>query len=193
MIGPQGHRLTHGLRERLDAFREREIIRTAGAIVADVGCRSFTMSQVAAALGISKATLYVHFRGREELLRRVVGESCRAVLERARRGVEQLPPQQRLERAARDLVERCMGMIEDEDDPGPPCCLAESECPYMDWNEVDRLLSELDPERGRTAGPGTGRALRALSAAVLHQRKAEGRRPAPSDAEAVVRLLLPSR
>lgn len=69
--------MTEPFRSRQRAFREREIVSAAEAVLADVGCRAFTMNAVAARLGVSKATLYQHFRSREELLRRCVDEAWR--------------------------------------------------------------------------------------------------------------------
>lgn len=182
--------MTERFRDRQRAFREQEILRTAARVISETSCRDFTMSEVAGRLGVSKATLYQHFRSREELIRRCVGEACRAALEEVRLAAELLPPDQRLLGATRHLAERCLGVTTREDDPAP-CCLAEVECPFIDWDETERLFSHLGAGLGGSEGIGLGQALRALSASVVRRRRAEGLKPTASDVDAVVRFLLP--
>jgi len=182
--------LTERFRNRQRAFREQEIVRTAAGVIAEGGCRAFTMNEVAARLGVSKATLYQHFRSRDELIRRCVGQACRGVLEGARASVEPLPRGERLTQAARYLVERCLGVTEGEEDPSP-CCLAEIECPFLDRDEMDRLLSDLGAGRRRGQGLGLAQALRALSASVLQRRRGEGRKPTARDVDEIIRFLFP--
>lgn len=182
--------MTERFRDRHRAFREQEIVRTAAQVLAQVGCRAFTMNEVATRLGVSKATLYQHFRSRDELIRRHVGESCRATIEAARAGVEGVPPEDRPVRVARFLVGRCLGVSGGEGDP-PPCCLAEIECPFLDWGEMDVLFGHLGAGPGRSRALGLFQALRVLSASVLQRRRAEGSPPTASDVDAVVGFFFP--
>ncbi len=184
--------MTERFRDRHRTFREQEIVRTAAQVISETSCRDFTMSEVAGRLGVSKATLYQHFRSREELIRRCVGEACRTALEGVRLAAERLPPDQRLLGAARHLVQLCLGVTTREDDPAP-CCLAEIECPFLDWDETERLFSRLGAGLRGSEGIGLGQALRALSASVVQRRRAEGLKPTASDVDAVVRFLLPQR
>ncbi len=182
--------MTERFRDRRRAFREQEIVRTAAQVISETSCRDFTMNEVAVRLGVSKATLYQHFRSREELIRRCVGEACRAAMEQVRLAAESLPPDQRLLGATRDLVQRCLGITTREDDPAP-CCLAEIECPFLDWEETERFFSRLGAGLGGGEGIATGQALRALSASVVQRRRAEGGKPTASDVDAVVDFLRP--
>lgn len=79
-------------------------------------------------------------------------------------------------------------MDREGDDPRP-CCLAEVDCPFLDWGEIDRLLGALGAPRPG-AGLGFGQALRALTASVYQRRRALGQRPTASDVEPIVRFLL---
>lgn len=183
--------MTEQFRDRRRAFREQEIVRTAARVIAESGCRDFTMNEVASRLGISKATVYQHFRSRDELIRKCVGEACRVALEEARLSAERLPLDQRLHHAARYLVQRCLAVTGREDDLAP-CCLAEIECPHVDWGDLDTLFAQLGARPDTSEPLGIPRALRALAASVLHDRKTEGRKPTPADVEGIIRFLFPT-
>lgn len=174
-------------RTRQRAFREQEIVRAARTVLADVGCRAFTMHQVAARMGVSKATLYQHFRSRDELIRRCVDEACREAIEEADAEAMRGPASRRLKRATKLLVHRCLGVDGAEGDP-IPCCLAEVECPFLDWSEVESFLGKLGA-RGFGEGLSLGQALRALSASVFQRRRARGERPTAADVEGLIRFL----
>ncbi len=186
--------MTESLRSGLRDFREQEIVRTARAALARVGCRAFTMDEVAGELGISKATLYSHFASRGDLIRRALSEPHGAAVAEVGRRIEEDARGEGLRGAADDLVRGCLGLGETGDGPTLLCCLCEIECPYADWDELDRLFDRLSAA-GRPRGPrlGLARALRLLSAHAADRARVEGRSPVARDAEFVVRLLLPSR
>ncbi len=189
--------MTESLRSVLRDFREREIVRTAGEVLARVGCRAFTMDEVARHLGISKATLYSHFASRGDLIRRALSEPHGAAVAEVGRRIEEGGPGEGLRGAAADLVRGCLGLGEARDEPTLLCCLGEIECPYADWDELDGLFDRLSaagrPRHPRGPRLGLARALRLLSAHAADRARGAGRSPVARDAELVVRLLLPSR
>jgi AcrR family transcriptional regulator len=164
------------LRQRAREFREREMLRGAARLLAANGCRAFTMDGLARALGVSKVTLYAYFRSREGLLARVVGEAVDALVEELR-GLGGRPGRAAYERAARMLLAHCLP-AGDRDAP-LVCCLAEVECPFADWDDLDRALVAA---RGSSPGPdpvGPARALRALAAVSVHRARSRGAAPDP--------------
>ncbi len=131
-------------------FDPHYAVRTAGAVLARVGCRGFTMDEVACELGISKATLYSHFASRGDLIRRALSEPHEAAVAEIGRRIEDARGEG-LRGAADDLVRGCLGLGEARDEPTLLCCLAEIECPYADWDELDRLFDRLSAD-GRRSG-----------------------------------------
>ncbi|GIU99284.1 MAG: hypothetical protein KatS3mg014_0900 [Actinomycetota bacterium] len=175
--------MTSAFRDRQLAFREGEILRTARAVLDEVGCRRLTMGEVAARLGVSKGTLYVHFESRDELLRRLVEEGWAGVVEGARR-LEGRPPTDRRPAQIVGLLVRCFLGLDGE----PPCCLEEIECPFLDAGSLEAPVRTL-----RGAGPGglgLAATARVLAAAVRARRRAEGSAPTEGDAVAIVAFLL---
>ena len=60
-------------RKRLmDELTRKDIVDSATAVLMERGMKEFTMDRVATGAGISKGTLYLHFRSKEELLDSVV-------------------------------------------------------------------------------------------------------------------------
>ena len=165
------------LRERAREFRQREIVRAAARLLSRTGCRAFTMDALAREVGVSKATLYALFRSRDELISRVVGEGMAALSAELRSSGR---PGQRVPRdqAVRKLLRYCLPS--GRRDPPLLCCLAEVECPFADWDDLDRLLElpgDPSPARHRV---GRARVVRAVAAVALHRARstAGGRLPA---------------
>jgi AcrR family transcriptional regulator len=52
--------------------REDEILRVAGEMLAERGYANLNMDELAEVVGISKPTLYQHFKGKEELITQVI-------------------------------------------------------------------------------------------------------------------------
>lgn len=69
-----------------------QIVTAALALVQETGLASVTMRNLARRLGYSPASLYMHFRGKDELLRAVAAETAGGLLERVRAAAEQASP-----------------------------------------------------------------------------------------------------
>jgi AcrR family transcriptional regulator len=94
-----------GLRERQREARDEAILAAAFALLAEKGFEALTMEAVAERVGISRQTLYHHFRSKDELV-------LRAVLTLVEKGIleiEQLdaslPPLARLDRIVHWMIE----------------------------------------------------------------------------------------
>ena len=55
-------------KERQQAVREQEILDAAERMMSSLGYGGFTLDDVAGAVGVSKPTLYLHFKSKEELI-----------------------------------------------------------------------------------------------------------------------------
>lgn len=179
------------LRDRQWAFREEEIVRTTVGLLATEGCRGMTMDDVASRLGISKATLYSHFRSKGELIGRVLHHSA----DEALADIRELAPtggpdESRLREVSRYLLERLLRGGSDAE-PVTWCCLTELACPYDGWDRVEALLAENGAPVD--ASVPFGDALRALAALVEHRRRNEGRAPTTEDVDAILQHLFPDR
>ena len=58
--------------------RRRQIVETAIQVFADTGFRGTTTKRIAAAAGVSEATVYLHFRSKEELYHAILEEAIKA-------------------------------------------------------------------------------------------------------------------
>lgn len=173
------------LRQRQREFREQEILRTAADLLAERGCRAFTMDELAARLSASKATLYLHFQSKDALVRTVLGECSRRVLEELPDGTDR----EALHRRLVHLAGACLRVGVPNGGLSVPCCLREVSCPYGTWSEVESLLTGPDPPPAGGLGPG--QALRAIAAVVAARLRAEGRVPSQEDVDAVLRYIHP--
>lgn len=94
------------LRERQQLLREEAILDAAHERIADASYDTVTMDEIAAQVGISKATLYQHFASKEELMARVIGRAIR----RTERYLDELPealsPIERLEATVAYVIEQ---------------------------------------------------------------------------------------
>ena len=66
-------------KERQWQQREQEIIACAGTLIQQHGIERVNLDLLAAEVGISKPTLYQHFRSKDELLRRVISLGIQAI------------------------------------------------------------------------------------------------------------------
>lgn len=165
-------------------------MRATADLLGEKGCRAMTMDQVSSRLGISKATLYSHFRSKDELITRVLDRSADEALAGIREVVTRRGlGESRLRELSRSLLERLLGVRPDVD-PVTCCCLAEVACPYVPWGRVEALLAEngAPPD----ASVPLGDALRVLAALVEHRRRDDGQVPTTEDAEAILQHLFPA-
>jgi TetR/AcrR family fatty acid metabolism transcriptional regulator len=61
-------------KEIVTAFRTREILAAARQVMDQRGVEAVTMEEIAAAAGVAKGTLYLYFRGREDLIQALVSQ-----------------------------------------------------------------------------------------------------------------------
>jgi AcrR family transcriptional regulator len=95
-------------RERQQQAREEAILEAAVELLTTKGYAAMTMDEVAAAVGISKATLYQHFPSKEELAVRVVTRFVEQIYDYLVALDPALPAIERLQRVMRRVIEfRC--------------------------------------------------------------------------------------
>ena len=94
-----------GLRERQRVARGGAILEAAFALMVEQGYDALTMEAVAARVGISRQTLYHHFKSRDEIVLRallILTDESMAMI----RSLDlSLPPVERLKRIARWMIE----------------------------------------------------------------------------------------
>jgi AcrR family transcriptional regulator len=73
-------------REVLTAFRTREILAAARQLLEQDGGHEVTMEEIAALAGVAKGTLYLYFRGKEELIQALLSQ----VGEEMEQGMEEI-------------------------------------------------------------------------------------------------------
>lgn len=61
-------------KEVVTAFRTREILAAAREVMERRGVEAVTMGEIAAAAGVAKGTLYLYFRGKEDLIHALMSE-----------------------------------------------------------------------------------------------------------------------
>lgn len=62
-------------KERARQLREQEILRTAARMIRDNGYVNLNMDELAVQVGISKPTLYQHFRGKDDMVAKAMQQS----------------------------------------------------------------------------------------------------------------------
>lgn len=92
-------------KEREKQRREEEIIGEAGRLIRERGYHELTMDMLAEAVGISKPTLYQHFKSKEDLIVSVIRRSFEA-FEAHLQTTTHLSSLERLEEALRWLMQR---------------------------------------------------------------------------------------
>ena len=107
------------LKERQFQLREDTIIEAMHRLLIQKGYAATTMDDVAAEVGISKATLYLHFKSKDELVLKVVVQN----LEKAEASIwlidQSLPASERFQRALENGIRyrASMGSTQIEDVP----------------------------------------------------------------------------
>jgi AcrR family transcriptional regulator len=77
-----------------------QIVATALALVEETGLEAVTMRSLAQRLGYSPASLYMHFRGKDELLRAVAAERAQGLLDEVSEAASHGDPARALEAVA---------------------------------------------------------------------------------------------
>lgn len=93
------------LRQRQRQLREESILDAAQELMAQHGYSGMSMDDLAAHVGISKATLYQHFSSKEELAVNVVIRRMRRAEALARRQEQQLPAIEHLKLVMRQMLQ----------------------------------------------------------------------------------------
>lgn len=70
------------------ASKRENILETAGILFMNQGFQSVSMDQIAAAVPVSKPTLYAHFKDKRELFSAVVSARCDVLITSLRTGIE---------------------------------------------------------------------------------------------------------
>lgn len=92
--------------EPLAGSKRGQILAAAGVLFRDQGYGAASMDAIAREANVSKATLYAHFTGKEQLFAEVVGVECRRFAERlAALDLDRLPVKEALRRVGRNFVE----------------------------------------------------------------------------------------
>ena len=82
-----------------------QIVTAALSLVEESGLDSVTMRNLARRLGYSPASLYMHFRGKDELLRAVAAETATGLLVRVREAAALERPAEALLQVASELLQ----------------------------------------------------------------------------------------
>ena len=75
---------TKSLREQQRAYTRQRLIEAAGQVFATRGYPDATVDEIASEAGASRATFYLHFKGKTELVAALVEESVPFTVERYR-------------------------------------------------------------------------------------------------------------
>ena len=97
------------VKERQLQVREEAILDGGEELMAAVGYDAMTMEDLAARVGVSKATLYCHFHSKEDLAIHVLIRMVRRSEEFVARQGAALPAIERLEQVVRWVIERRFG------------------------------------------------------------------------------------
>jgi len=81
----------------VQAFRTREILAAARRVMDQRGLEALTMEEIATAAGVAKGTVYLYFRGKEDLIRALVSQVAENLLKDLQVIMARpLPPQEKL-------------------------------------------------------------------------------------------------
>jgi AcrR family transcriptional regulator len=162
--------------------RTRAAVLVGARIAIAESGTSITMTQVAAASGIAKATLYNHFRSREAVLDAVLAEEVRALLI----GLDALPLGDALAEAATRIGRHPLLRALGESEPATLSAIARIDLSSPHWRRcADELRGTL--ERSRRGGGEL--VLRWLSSFVCTPCEAESATSVAAGAAALVRGL----
>ena len=90
-----------------ESAKRRQIIDGARAVFLAQGFDAASMNDIARAAGVSKGTLYVYFKHKEELFEAIVEQECDAQAE----GIFDLDPERSRRRSRADAARRCLRQI----------------------------------------------------------------------------------
>ncbi|MGI8667760.1 MAG: TetR/AcrR family transcriptional regulator [Jatrophihabitans sp.] len=144
---------------------------------------TLTMAQIAARAGVSKATLYNHFRTREDVL----GELLLAEIDDLVSAVSHLRLAEALTRAARAISEHPLLEALGEQDGGALTALARVDVRSAGWARAAQATERLLREHGRRGTPTVLRWLASLVTAPADDRDIA------ADVEVLVAGLPPAR
>ncbi len=91
-------------KERARRRREQEILRTAARMIRDSGYNNLNMDDLAEEVGISKPTLYQHFKGKDDMVARTMLQSMQE-MEAHIAGLEGTSAMHKLEQVMRYMLE----------------------------------------------------------------------------------------
>lgn len=187
------------LKERQRQLREDAILDAAEELLLDKGLATMTLEELSVHVGISKPTLYQHFRSKDEVISGIMTRGLREATRKVQELAASLPPAQ----AVRSLIEWFVEQRA-ENDCGPvtDLCLAISQIaqgPMRDAEqtfngEVERLVEAAQKEGTIRPGVPALFVSRTLLS-ILKDRSyrdllVEGRTDIPTMKRAVVQMLL---
>jgi TetR/AcrR family transcriptional repressor of mexJK operon len=88
----------------LSLLKRAQIIQAGKVVFLDGGFGAASMDVIAASAGVSKMTIYRHFRSKELLFAGVIDALCRKIVDEDLESMLVLPPKQALERFGRKVV-----------------------------------------------------------------------------------------
>lgn len=102
-----GHRSTHSRRptERKGDLRERAILDTCEALLAQDGYEAMTVGDIAQGAGITRGALYFYFGSKQEVVTALVARTVEHLWERSRATARTEEPRQAIAAALRRTVE----------------------------------------------------------------------------------------
>ncbi|WP_030185308.1 TetR/AcrR family transcriptional regulator [Streptomyces sp. NRRL S-813] len=102
-----GHRSTHSRRttERKGDLRERAILDTCEALLAQDGYEAMTVGDIAQGAGITRGALYFYFGSKQEVVRALVARTVEHLWERSRVTAQTEEPRQAITAALQRTVE----------------------------------------------------------------------------------------
>jgi TetR/AcrR family transcriptional repressor of mexJK operon len=89
----------------LSPLKRALIIRAGKAVFLEHGFGAASMDEIAAKAGVSKMTVYRHFRSKELLFAGVIDALCRQIVDDEVESLLVLPPRQALPKFARKIIE----------------------------------------------------------------------------------------
>jgi len=125
-------------RESVRRFRREQIIRATLKALAEIGCDTLQMKDVAQALSISRATLYAEYDSKAALIDATLASVAEALIERVQAELNAQSGSEGL-LAAVDLLLQAAADGQ-RGDATLPCCLRQIRCPWSHWGRLESLL-----------------------------------------------------
>lgn len=140
------------LKERQRQLREDAILDAAEELLLDNGLGAMTLEDLSVHVGISKPTLYQHFRSKDEVISGLMTRGLREATRKVSEFAATLPPEQ----AMRALIEWFVDVRAHKDcGPVTDLCLAISQIAQVPMREAEQEFSrevERLVEKGQQAG-----------------------------------------